>query len=368
MSSSSGSGGGLTVASSPTTTCTCTAYSQIAPAVASCSAITLQDIAAPTDSSIDLSKLKANSVVTFAGKTTFAFTNSSGFNPMIFGGANVTITSAPGAIIDGNGQAYWDGQGSNGGVPKPDHFIVVSKMTAGSKIQNLHIQNWPSHLFSISGCSNTTMQNLFLDNSAGDAPNARSKGLPAAHNSDGFDLGSSSNFVITDSIVYNQDDCVAISSGNNVTVSNMYCSGGHGLSIGSVGGKSNNNVTNILFTNSQILNSQNGARIKSNFNTTGFISNITYSNIFVSNISIYGIDVQQDYLNGGPKGTPSNGVIISNLLFQNLTGTATASARDYYVLCGSGSCSNFMFTDVSITGGGMNSSCNYPASGCPVPY
>jgi polygalacturonase len=26
----------------------------------------------------------------------------------------------------------------------------------------------------------------------------------------------------------------------------MYCSGGHGLSIGSVGGKSNNNVTNIL--------------------------------------------------------------------------------------------------------------------------
>jgi polygalacturonase len=131
-------------------------------------------------------------------------------------------------------------------ISRPDHFIVVSKMTAGSKIQNLHIQNWPTHLFSISGCSDTTMQNLFLDNTAGDAPNARSGGLAAAHNSDGFDLGSSSNFVITDSKVYNQDDCVAVSSGNNVTVSNMYCSGGHGLSIGSVGGKSNNNVTNIL--------------------------------------------------------------------------------------------------------------------------
>jgi polygalacturonase len=35
----------------------------------------------------------------------------------------------------------------------------------------------------------------------------------------------------------NQDDCVAVTSGNNLTISNMYCDGGHGLSIGSVGGK-----------------------------------------------------------------------------------------------------------------------------------
>jgi polygalacturonase len=256
-------------------------------------------------------------------------------------------------------------------------------MTAGSVVENLHIQNWPTHLFSISSCSNTIFRNLLMDNSAGDAPNAISGGLAAAHNSDGFDMSSSSNMTITDSTVYNQDDCVAITSGNNVTVSNLYCSGGHGMSIGSVGGKSNNNVTNILvrahslsnatnadifqFTDSQIVNSQNGARIKSNFNTTGFISNITYSNIAVSNISIYGIDVQQDYLNGGPTGIPSNGVIISNLLFQNITGTAAASAEDYYILCGSGSCSNFAFSGVDIVGGGVTSSCNYPPSGCPGP-
>jgi len=81
-------------------------------------AITLQDIYAPSNSSIDLTKVKIGAVVTFAGNTTFGFTNSSTFNPMSFGGNGVTITSAPGAIIDGNGQAYWDGQGSNGGVPK----------------------------------------------------------------------------------------------------------------------------------------------------------------------------------------------------------------------------------------------------------
>ena len=58
-------------------------------------------------------------------------------------------------------------------------------------------------------------------------------------------------------------------------------------------------LTVVKFSNSILVNSQNGARIKTNFNTTGFISNITYSNIDVSDISIYGIDVQQDYLNGG---------------------------------------------------------------------
>lgn len=105
---------------SPTTntTCICTSSSQIAAAVVSCTHITLQDISVPGNESLDLSKLQSNSVVTFAGLTTFGFTNSSGFTPISFGGKNVTITAEPDAIIDGNGQLYWDGLGSNGGLPK----------------------------------------------------------------------------------------------------------------------------------------------------------------------------------------------------------------------------------------------------------
>lgn len=98
--------------------CYCTEYSQIPTAVASCTEILLENIAAPDNSSIDLSKLQDNTKVTFSGFTTFGFTNSSSFEPMVFGGDNVTITAAKGAQIDGNGPAYWDGLGSNGGVPK----------------------------------------------------------------------------------------------------------------------------------------------------------------------------------------------------------------------------------------------------------
>lgn len=86
----------------------------------------------------------------------------------------------------------------------------------------------------------------------------------------------------------------------------------------------------------------------------------------MSGISDYGIDVQQDYLNGGATGDPTDGVTISNVSFTNVTGTATSDAYDYYILCGSDSCSGFTFTDVSITGGGVTSSCNYPTTGCPT--
>lgn len=46
---------------------------------------------------------------------------------------------------------------------------------------------------------------MTIDNSAGDSA--------GGHNTDGFDIGSSSSVTITGANVYNQDDCVAVNSG-----------------------------------------------------------------------------------------------------------------------------------------------------------
>lgn len=70
------------------------------------------------------------------------------------------------------------------------------------------------------------MTGLTLNNSAGDAANSASDGKAAAHNSDGFDFSSSNNVVLSNTIVMNQDDCVAVTSGENITVTGMTCSGG----------------------------------------------------------------------------------------------------------------------------------------------
>jgi polygalacturonase len=345
------------------TACTVTDSDGISSAVASCTNIVLQGIAMPADVSLDLTDLKAGTTVTFAGNTSFGYTEDSDFNPVQIKGKNLTITGASGHVISGNGAAYWDGQGSNGGSDKPDHFIVLKDLI-NSKVTNLNIENWPVHCFDITGGDGLYMSDLTLDNTAGDAANSKSGGLPAAHNSDGFDISSTSNMILANSVVKNQDDCVAVTSGYNVTITGMTCSGGHGLSIGSVGGKSNNTVVDITFSDSTITDSENGCRIKTNSGTTGTIENITYANITLSGISDYGIDIQQDYLNGGPTGDPTDGVIISGVTFYNVTGTVTDDAYNYYILCGSDSCSDFTFTDVSITGGNATS-CNYPSTGCP---
>lgn len=153
---------------------------------------------------------------------------------------------------------------------RPDHFIVVKDST-NIKITGLNIQNWPVHCFDITGNEGVTITNIVLDNSAGDAANSASDGDPAAHNSDGFDISSSDNVLLQNISVHNQDDCVAVTSGSNIVVNEIYCYGGHGLSIGSVGGKSNNTVSGVTFENSQVVNSENGARIKTNSGTTGSV-------------------------------------------------------------------------------------------------
>lgn len=108
---------------------------------------------------------------------------------------------------------------------RPGDFFVVSKAVGNSVIKDLYIQNYPTHCFSISGSTGLLLENIVLNNTAGNAPNNRSGGLAAAHNTDGFDISSTDGLVLKSSTVLNQDDCVAITSGDSITVQDMYCNG-----------------------------------------------------------------------------------------------------------------------------------------------
>ncbi|KAH8885812.1 hypothetical protein GQ53DRAFT_876604 [Thozetella sp. PMI_491] len=345
--------------------CHCTAWSQIAAAQSSCSDITLDNIAVPKSSSLPLTKLKVGATVTFVGNTSFEYTPSSGYKMVQISGNNVVIKGAPGSFFDGGGPHYWDGLG-NGGTPKPGNFMKVV-LTNHSLMTDIYVLNTPTHAIDVDGCYDSVFQRITVNNSLGDAPNAISGGKSAAHNTDGFNVGNVGNLLMQDCSVWGQDDCVALSVSNNVTIRNFYCSGTHGLSIAGGGSGPGQNVTNILLTNSTVTNSTYGLRIKTDYNATGSVVNVTYSNIYVSNIKTQGIDIEQDYLNGGPNGLPTNGVAVANINFSNITGWVAPGAADYYILCGVGSCKNFTYNGVDITGGTVDSSCNYPWSGCPGP-
>ncbi|KAH8682098.1 glycosyl hydrolases family 28-domain-containing protein [Xylariales sp. PMI_506] len=342
------------------TTCTVTDFADVSASVAACSNILLSGVTVPASTTLSVT-VPSGGALLFAGTMTVEYTPDSDYTPIVLKGSNAKVAGLAGAVIDGLGAKYWDGEGSNGGTDKPDHLIKLSDME-DSTFSDITIQNWPTHLFEITGCTGVEMYNLILDNSAGDALD--SSGDALGHNTDAFDVSSTDTLYVHDATVMNQDDCVAVNSGSNMVFENLYCSGGHGLSIGSI--DSGVTVSNVTFKDSSVVNSENGCRIKTDADgSDSTVSDITYSNIYVSGITDYAIDVQQDYENGSPTGDPTTGITVSGVTFSDITGSVSDdSAYQYYILCGSdSSCEDFTWSGIDISGG--TTACSPSGSLCP---
>jgi len=312
----------------------------------SCSTITLNNIAVPAGTTLDLTNLAKGTNVVFKGTTTFGYQEWTG--PLVsISGDSITVDGT-GATLDGDGARWWDGKGTNGGKKKPK-FFYAHKMT-NSIIKGITIKNSPVQIFSINNSQGLQVNGVTVNNKDGD-----SKG---GHNTDAFDVGDSSQITISGATVYNQDDCLAVNSGTDITFTGGYCSGGHGLSIGSVGGRDNNVVDTVTISNSQIVDSDNGVRIKTVSGATGQVKNVTYKGITLKNIAKAGILIEQDYENGSPTGTPTAGVPITGLTIQDVKGTVGSKAEEIYILCAKGACSNWKWSGVSITGGVKSSKCS----------
>ncbi|KAI9335839.1 putative extracellular polygalacturonase [Zopfochytrium polystomum] len=302
-------------------------------------------VTVPTEKNVDWSRLPPGTVVTVSGEVVFEKWTTNRANSLylfLIGGEGVTFDGA-GGVFDGRGQDYWDGLGSNGGVPKPKFFKFST--SKGSVIRNLYVKNAPQHTFRVSG-PNTVYDNIVFDNSLGD--------LQGGHNTDAFDINAS-NITIQNSWVHNQDDCLAASSGTNIQFLNTTCIGGHGISVGSI--STGEQLDGLFVSNCTIADSDNGVRIKTNVNATNaYVRNVVYADVALRNISKYGVVIQQDYLNGGPTGTPTDGVQIANVTLRRVTGWVRDDARfAVYVLCGR-NCTGFVFEDLDIRGG--NASCS----------
>ncbi|RYP28358.1 hypothetical protein DL767_007263 [Monosporascus sp. MG133] len=176
-------------------------------------------------------------------------------------------------------------------------------------------KEWEGPPISVSGNSATNfiLGHIKIDNSAGDTANG-------GHNTDAFNVGNSSGVTISNAHVQNQDDYLAVNSGSNITFTGGTCSGGHGPTIGSVGGRSNNGVSGIRIESSSISDSQDDVRIKIVKRATGSGKNVIYNDITLSGTTKYGVVIQQDYQNEKSKGNPTNGVPITDLHLSGVIG------------------------------------------------
>lgn len=331
--------------------CTFTAAAQASESASSCSSIVLSNIQVPAGDTLDLSDVKDGTKISFEGTTSFGYKEWDG--PLIrFGGSKITVSAADDAVIDGEGSRWWDGEGTNGGKTKPK-FMYAHKLD-DSTISGLHIKNTPVQAVSVQA-NNLHLEDITIDNSDGDDN--------GGHNTDAFDISESDGVYITGAVVKNQDDCIAINSGKNIEFSGGSCSGGHGLSIGSIGGRNDNTVQNVTIHDSTISDSANGVRIKTKVDESGSVSDVTYSNIKLSGVSDYGIVVEQDYKNGGSSGTPSNDIKVTGVTVDGVTGSVDDDAVPVYILCGDGSCSDWTWKNVDVSGGKKSDKCENVPSG-----
>ncbi|XP_060534657.1 polygalacturonase-like [Cylas formicarius] len=331
-------------------TCTVTNFDDVANAVSSCTDLVIQDLTVPAGKALQLD-LKSGTKLTFKGTIKFDFLNWEG-PLLVISGSSVTVEGS-GATLNGQGEKYWDGKGGSG-TTKP--VFVKIKTKANSVLNNVNLLNCPERCVSINA-DDTNLNGWNIDVSAGDTQ--------GGHNTDGFDVSNTNNLHIDHATVQNQDDCVAVNQGTNMVFSNLDCSGGHGLSI-SVGLSSSNGspntVSNITFTDSKVRKSANGLHIKTHpTGGTGAVKDVTYNNIVISDITNYGIEIQEDY---GDVGNPKANIPITNLILKQYTGTVSGSkAKQVSIVCASGGCSNWNWDGVSISGAKVKDDCNFQPNG-----
>ncbi|OWY98164.1 Polygalacturonase [Phytophthora megakarya] len=302
--------------------------------ISSCSTVTVGSLTVPAGVTLDLSNTQRGATIVFTGTTTFGTAKWDG--PLVrVSGTDLTVKGS--GTLDGQGSWYWK-QGTS--ITRPVFFKLQN--VVDSTVSGFTLKNSPFRTFSVVTCRETTVSGLTLDSSSGNG---------IAKNTDGFGLTKNDHVTITGNKIYNQDDCLAMQSSTNTFFTNNYCSGSHGISIGSLGGNAvdqSTTVTGLTVQGNTIANSDNGLRIKTVIGLKGLISNVKYLNNKLENVE-NAIAIHSDYSRsmGAYSGAPTSLVTITDITVEGLTGSAQ---NIYDIVVNPKVVSNWKFSGITTSG------------------
>ncbi|KAJ6617430.1 polygalacturonase [Mycena sp. CBHHK59/15] len=316
---------------------TCTVNSVASAAnLSACTSVIITAFTVPSGNTITIAAA-TGATVTMTGDITFAKTTSAG--PLLTFNTNNIVFNGGDHKINGNGALYWDGLGTNGGVAKPHPFV---KFKGFGTFEDVTVLNSPAQAISVGTTGGAAIiQGITVDNSAGDAG-------ALGHNTDGFDI-SASSVTVSKCVVKNQDDCVAINSGSTLVIEDMTCTGGHGISIGSIAtGKT---VSGVTIARNTIGAGLYGLRIKVDAVATGAsVSNVIYEANTITGSTKYGVLITQSYPDDD--GTPGTGAPISGISFTGGTTNVAVASSAHTLAIDCGACSGtWDFSGLHATGG-----------------
>ncbi|XP_047158387.1 exopolygalacturonase-like [Vigna umbellata] len=221
-----------------------------------------------------------------------------------------------GGTFDGVGKNSW--KTATNCKEDPDATCVRNPSSIYfHRIKNGIIQNVKStnpkgfHIF-VTNCANIRLRRLNLT-----APEE-------SPNTDGIHISQSIDVEVAKNTIETGDDCIAMLHGSHqVSINNVNCGPGHGISIGSLGKYEEElEVKDIRVNNVSMVGTENGVRIKTWPNRyAGNASNITFSDITMQNVK-NPIVIDQEYqCSSKCKGSL---VKLKDVVFSNIKGTTTS--------------------------------------------
>jgi polygalacturonase len=184
---------------------------------------------------------------------------------------NIEI-SGPGAI-DGQGAPWWPYANTNG-ANRP---IMISLNSCKYElVQNITLSNSPEFHIAIGGsAANSTVQGCTIRAPSSEDP------LTPGHNTDADDVSGTNILIINNNISVGDDNFTCGGGTSDILISNNIYGNGHGVSIGSF---TSPYVSNMLVINCTFNGTDQGIRIKSDRDRGGFVHNINYYNLSMTNV------------------------------------------------------------------------------------
>ncbi|RDY14382.1 hypothetical protein CR513_00549 [Mucuna pruriens] len=253
-----------------------------------------------------------------------------------------SLTISGNGVFDGQGVTAWKQNDCT--KNKNCKMITMNfgfNFINNSIVRDITSKDSKSFHVNVLGCNNFTFDGFKVNAPADSA------------NTDGIHIGRSTDVKVLNTNIATGDDCVSLGDGcRKVTIQNVNCGPGHGISVGSLGRYENEeHVEGLLVKNCTFKGTTNGVRIKTWPDTAIDITvvDMNFEDLIMVDV-MNPVIIDQEYCpwNQCTKKNPSK-VKISKVSFKNIKGTSKTQEGVILICSGGVPCDGVQITDVDLT-------------------